>query len=358
MKVVLLAGLAILAAISAGVFFNQIKRGPTPVPAEIISKYTAWKKEYGKLYATPAENDYRLRIFVVSLLRIEDYNREYEYRLEQRGGQRLTGKMFSQNMFMDIDDLEFDIKYNGDTGGIEGEERETVVDGQVGEVRAVREWIGLGQKEEYEVRVRNQAACGSCWSFAAIANVEKAYFDLKGQRLDFSQQELVDCERLSNGCSGGQASRAMNYTLLNGISLASDYPYKAIEGVCQASEKTRYNMGSGELMLGTYKLRMDSAEQLVNRGYHISISVVGKGMMRYLSNSIDAFDASLTGECHEIKGHAVNLIKSYGNNTFTMLNSWSSRWASGGMKNITACNSTNFWGIGSIISLIHPKNLI
>merc|ERR1719217_538115 len=55
-------------------------------------------------------------------------------------------------------------------------------------------------------RVKNQGQCGSCWSFAAAANVEGVNFVKNRKLIELSEQELVDCDRKNtrnNGCMGG-----------------------------------------------------------------------------------------------------------------------------------------------------------
>lgn len=51
--------------------------------------------------------------------------------------------------------------------------------------------------------VRDQGGCGSCWSFATIAEIE-GRFKMKTTRdLDLSEQHILDCNTFNYGCDGG-----------------------------------------------------------------------------------------------------------------------------------------------------------
>lgn len=83
--------------------------------------------------------------------------------------------------------------------------------------------------------MQDQGQCGSCWAFSAIAQMEGQHYVTSGELLKLSEQQCVDCDEDSYGCSGGWQDNCMWYVFDNGgISLEEDYPYEAIDDICFA----------------------------------------------------------------------------------------------------------------------------
>lgn len=79
--------------------------------------------------------------------------------------------------------------------------------------------------------VKNQASCGSCWSFTATAAFEAVVNIWDKKQYDFSEQFLVNCDNTSSGCNGGSNSALNMYVKYGGV-LETDAPYKAKDGTC------------------------------------------------------------------------------------------------------------------------------
>ena len=81
----------------------------------------------------------------------------------------------------------------------------------------------------YVNKIRDQSVvCGGCWAFSAICSLEGQYKNVTGELLEFSEQDLIDCDSSNNGCGGGFAFRAFQYLQKSGgIQGGQEFPYNA-----------------------------------------------------------------------------------------------------------------------------------
>ncbi|KAL4481964.1 hypothetical protein ABPG74_008053 [Tetrahymena malaccensis] len=79
-----------------------------------------------------------------------------------------------------------------------------------------------------------QNTCGSCWTFATTGVIESQYALKYGELLHFSEQMLLDCDNINQGCRGGLMTDAYQYLQqTGGIQTADTYgDYKNKKDIC------------------------------------------------------------------------------------------------------------------------------
>ena len=80
----------------------------------------------------------------------------------------------------------------------------------------------------YVNRIRDQGSCGACWAFSTVASLEGQYKNVTGELIEFSEQDLIDCDSSNTGCNGGYAFKAFKYLQkIGGIQGGKEFPYSA-----------------------------------------------------------------------------------------------------------------------------------
>jgi len=99
--------------------------------------------------------------------------------------------------------------------------------------------------------VKDQGACGSCWTFSSTGAIESAWA-LKGNALtEFSEQLIVDCSHgcsnitgepvCNQGCDGGfQWNAFLDIMSWGGLVTEAAYPYTGQTGTCQMPAKNQF----------------------------------------------------------------------------------------------------------------------
>lgn len=184
--------------------------------------------------------------------------------------------------------------------------------------------------------VTNQRSCGSCWAFAAVAQLEShtLIYDLRQE--DLSEQQVVDCNEYGAGCPGGWLFAAYELFIDPGCVSEACYPYEAKDnptckqGTCPIVSK-----------IASYNTVANSVNAIKAA---LAIGPVATGF-----TVIDDF-YNYTGGCYQStttanQNHAMIIIgwddnQCSGQGAWIVKNSWGPGWGQGGFGYIKygSCN--------------------
>jgi histolysain len=204
--------------------------------------------------------------------------------------------------------------------------------------------------EEYSFKdkmpaVRDQAQCGSCWAFSILQAMEghMIHAGVADAKIDLSEQQLVDCDTLANGCAGGQLDITYYYIQRNGVMDEKDYPYKAVDQVCMYDSKKIVATVDGLTQIPQQD--EDAMAQAVYEGGAIACSL-DAGQIAFSLYTSGVYTDSRCSK--RLPNHGIGFV-GYGvlNNVkyFWLRNSWGASWGQAGYMQIR--RGTNECGLSN-----------
>lgn len=187
------------------------------------------------------------------------------------------------------------------------------------------DWVSKGAVTP----VKDQGQCGSCWAFSTTGSIEGAYYLKYNSLGSFSEQNLVDCDQIDNGCNGGWMDRAFGYMQrAGGICTETDYPYTSgttgKAGSCQSS-CTKDAKTAPASFTDVTPGSVDALESAVAQ-QPVSIAVAVNNQFQFYSSGVFA------GPCGDDINHGV-LTVGYGtdgSDFWKVKNSWGPSWGEAG----------------------------
>jgi cathepsin L len=280
--------------------------------------------QYHKVYHDAAEYNYRQHIFCD--------NAEY---IDTSNAVNANSYTLDINQFADLTDSEFELLYTSkphmDTMSFEVDNN--TIDHEIylsTDIPASFDW----RDSDHVTPVKNQAACGSCWAFSAVAGVEAHTSIYKHKTVSLSEQELVDCSWLygSMGCLGGEVNRAFAYIKKNGLTTESKYPYVARNQFCKNFGKTIAN----KTFISDWKnVQPMNETRMVDVLFHVGPLNVAVAAS---SRDFKFYKSGILDKCGVQLDHAV-LVVGYGvengNEYFIIKNSWGETYGENGYIRIS-----------------------
>jgi KDEL-tailed cysteine endopeptidase len=301
--------------------------------------FTNFQEKFSRKYETIQELESRFQTFRSNLRNILMHNLDHT--------QNFT---LGVNQFTDLTQQEFKAKY---LGGLKSKT-------QVGSYgcktfsSSTSFSSSLPDSVDWRLKgvvtpVKDQGQCGSCWAFSATGAISAAVSMSKGQLVDLSEEQLVDCatgiQYGSHGCNGGQMDGGFKYVINNGQCAESAYPYTSgsgKSGSCQTCSSIA-KISSCNDVTPNDQLALKAA--VAQQPVAIALSADTLVFQSYSKGILTA------SSCYTELDHGV-LIVGYGEENgqkyWTVKNSWSETWGDAGYIRIGRSESTNDAGICGI----------
>ncbi|XP_071571259.1 procathepsin L [Temnothorax nylanderi] len=329
------AALLLLAALATGqaISFNKI----------LDAEWFIFKTHHKKVYQSPIEEGYRMKIFLDNTRKIVEHNRKYEMKeVPYKLGMNKYGDMLNHEFVSTLNGFNKSVSARKESVGASFISPANV------ELPKEVDW----RKHGAVTAIKDQGHCGSCWAFSTTGSLEGQHFRNTGVLVSLSEQNLVDCSGKygNNGCNGGLMDQAFQYVRDNrGLDTEKSYPYEAEDDKC------RYNpRNSGAIDVGFVDIPQGDEEKL-----KAAVATVGP-----VSVAIDASHQSFQlyregvyydPNCSEENlDHGV-LVVGYGtdaetaNDYWLVKNSWGETWGEDGYIKM-ARNKNNHCGIATSAS--------
>ena len=303
--------------------------------ADEWKQFNDFQERFSKRYDTLEEMETRFQIFRTNLRNIILHNLD-----------RTQNFTMGVNQFTDLTPQEFKDQY---IGGLKTEVGSYGCGSFSSSATGAPSSIDWRQKGAV-TSVKDQGQCGSCWSFSSTGAVEGAWAIAKGQLIDLSEQELVDCATGvtygSFACSGGEMDGAFKFIMTNGQCSLSSYPYTSgvtkTGGSCQKCSPVAHISSCSDVKSkDQISLKGAVAKQPVS----VAISADTRLFQSYSSGVITSTS------CYTSLDHGV-LVVGYGTESgqdyWLVKNSWGSSWGEAGYVKIAKSSSTNDPGICGI----------
>jgi C1A family cysteine protease len=178
--------------------------------------------------------------------------------------------------------------------------------------------------------VKDQGSCGSCWAFSIVGNLEGIYQIKHGQFKQFSEQQIVDCDKKDSACGGGWMEWGMQYIQqAGGIETTQDYPYKGVQQTCKFDKTKIAAVVTGNHFVAKTKDEKEMKEMLFSNG-PLSVAINANPLFSYRTGIVDLTPS----QCNPAGlNHGVTLVgygTENGKDYWVLKNSWNSNWGEKG----------------------------
>jgi len=283
-----------------------------PVDSDILNAFSTFTTKYGKQY-DEVEYARRVNIFADNLERINKQNAQ----------QILAGgdPVFGITQFADLSQEEFKSMYLNARIPLNDTAPRTVPVLNGPPANDI-DWRGRGVLTP----VKDQGQCGSCWAFSATAAIE-SFAALAGKPLSvLAPQQIVSCDTVDFGCSGGWPYNAYKYVMgAGGIEPEAAYPYTS--GKSGQTGACHFDKSKVTLAVVNYKSVAQGESNLQ------TALNVGPVSVCVDANSWSAYTGGILKSCGRSVDHCVQAV-GYTADYWIIRNSWGGAWGESGFMRI------------------------
>nr|XP_033775519.1 ervatamin-B-like [Geotrypetes seraphini] len=288
------------------------------------NEWKLWQSNYGKKYSTPREEEYRRKIWESNWHMVTEHN--------QQANQGNATYRMKMNHFADKSEKELAKASCFRLPTPEERNLQSYREVNYGELPPSVDW----REENCVTGVKNQGSfCGSCWAFATVGTIESRYCIKSGKLIEFSEQQLVDCDHSNFGCCGGFPLSAFEYAVQYGLMKSSNYKYKGHGTECRYKERLVMSLNSSKFYDLSGEENMASA--LAIDGPMSVAFAVAFPFYFYSEGIFDGWCAGGLNHAMLAVGYGVENHEQY----WIVKNSWGDSWGDDGYvkirRNVNQC---------------------